>query len=207
MKPLKLLGLALVAALAAMALAGTTSVSAKAILCSTNTNPCTGTKYGTGTKFIGNLKAGTVSTLTTSIGNVVCKKSTIRGATTNAEGHGELTSLTFTECALGSTTCEVKAVNLNYTVTFIPTGGGNGDLTITPKAGGGNPGASVVCGSFINCTFSSSHIVLRLIGGNPAILIAQEVELSRSGGLCPSISKWDAEYEVTSPKPLFPESS
>jgi hypothetical protein len=207
MKHLKILGLALVAALAVMALAGAASASAKSILCSTNTNPCTGTKYGTGTKLTSNLKSGTVATLTTSIGNVVCKKSTVSGVTTNGEGTGEITGLTFTECSLGSTSCTVSAVNLKYSATAITGTGGNGTLTVTPGSGIGNPGASVVCGSFINCTFSSSDISLGVTGGNPAIISANGVVLNRSGGICPSTSTWDAEYEVTSPKPLFLEAS
>jgi len=203
MRHTKMIGLALVAALAVMAMAGAASASAAATLCSTNTSPCTGTVYGSGTKISSQLKSGTVATLTTSIGNVVCKKSSVGGATTNTTGHGEISTLSFTECSLGTTSCTVKAVNLNYTAESFASGGGNGTLTISPKAGLGSPGASVECGSFINCTFTSSDLVLDVTGGNPATIIAKEEELTRTGGLCPSSSKWDAEYEVTAPKPLF----
>jgi len=208
MKHLKMIGLAVVAALAIMAVAGAAGASAKSILCSTNTHPCTGTKYGAGTKLTSTLKTGTVATLTTSIGNVVCKKSTVSGATTNGEGHGEISGLTFTECALGGTACTVSAVNLNYTATAIAGATtGNGTLTISPKGAQGAPGASVVCGAFINCTFQSSDLVLDVTGGNPAVIVASSEALTRSGGFCPSTSLWDAEYEVTSPKPLFLETS
>jgi hypothetical protein len=214
MKHLKILGLAIVAALAVMALAGAASASAS-VLCSTNTNPCTGTKYPSGTKISSSLKTGTTATLTTSIGNVVCKKSTVGGVTTNAEAHGEISSFTFTECSLGSTPCEVKAVNLNYTAQGTATSGGNGILTVSEKLKNPPnpneppipPGASVVCGSFINCTFTSSDIVLDVTGGAPATIIAKEEELARSGGICPSTSKWDAEYTVSAPNPLFIEAS
>jgi len=209
MNKIKMIGLAVVAVFALMATVGAASASAGATLCSTNTSPCTGTQYGSGTKVTGQLAAGFDATLTTSIGNVTCLKSTVGGVLNNVEGHGEITSLTFTECKLGTTSCTVSAVNLPYTATAISTaatlGQGNGDLTISAKAGGGTPGASVVCGSFINCTFSNGDIILKVIGGNPAILHAESVELSRSGGICPSTSKWDATYEVTSPKPLFIE--
>jgi hypothetical protein len=207
MKYLKFLGLAFVAILAVTALAGTASASAKAILCSTNTNPCTGTKYPSGTKVTAQLVSGTGATLTMGIYNIVCKKSMVSGVTTNAEAHGEITGLTFSECSLGTTPCSATAVNLPYTAEAVATAGGNGDLTITSKVGGGNPGATIVCGTTINCTFISSSITFGVTGGNPGILAAKEAELSRSGGLCPSTAKWDAEYEITAPKPLFLETS
>jgi len=219
MKHLKMMGLAVLAVLALTAVAGAGTASASATVCSTNTSPCTGILYGAGTKITAQLAAGSVATLTTSIGNVVCKKSTVAGVLTGHKaaegekptipsGHGEITGLTFTECVLtpffgNPTNCTVTAINLNYTVTAVATGGGNGDLTITAKGSQGPPGATVVCGSLINCSFTSSHLVLDVTGGNPALVHAKEEELSRTGGLCPSTSKWDATYEVTSPKPLF----
>jgi len=206
MKHIKTMGLAVVAALALLAIAGAASASASAVLCSTNTSPCTGTKYGSGTKLTAQLKSGTHATLTTSITNVTCTKSSVGGSTNTAEGHGEISSFAFTGCTAVSngSACTVKAVNLNYTATANPGGGGNGTLTVTPKAGNGNPGATVECpGAFINCTFTTSSITLSVTGGNPAIISASNEPLQREGGLCPSEAKWDATYEVTSPKPLF----
>jgi hypothetical protein len=204
MKHIKMLGIAVVASLAVMGVAGVASASANAILCSTNTNPCTGTKYGSGTKISAQLKSGTHATLTTSITNVTCTKSTVAGSTTNAEGHGEISTFTFSGCTSSNgTACTVKAVNLNYTATAKASGGGNGTLTISPKAGGGKPGASVECGSLINCTFTVSSITLGVTGGNPATIVANNETLERTGGLCPSTATWHATYEVTAPKPLF----
>lgn len=82
-------------------------------------------------------------------------------------------------------------------------GSGNGDLTISAKAGGGVRGTLLECGSTINCSFASADLVLGVRGGNPAHLTATEVELARMGGLCPVTSKWDANYEIAAPKPLF----
>jgi hypothetical protein len=201
MKHIKMMGLAIVAALALMAIAGAASASASAVLCSTNTNPCTGTKYGSGTKISAQLKSGTHATLTTSVTNVTCTKSTVGGVTNTAEGHGEITGFTFSGCTATSngSACTVKTLNLNYTATANP-----GSLTITPGPKGGNPGATVECpNAFINCTFTTSSITLSVTGGNPAIITASNEPLQREGGLCPSEAKWDATYEVTSPKPLF----
>jgi hypothetical protein len=203
MKYIKMMGLAVVAALALMAMVGVGSASASGTACKTNTSPC-GSPYPVGTKLSGSLATGH-ATLTTSLGNVTCTTSTVSGVLTSSPvAHGEITGLTFTNCHINGQACEVKAENLPYTVTGVATGGGNGDLTITPKAGGLNPGATVVCPSaFINCTFSKSHIVLKVTGGTPATVFAEKVALDRTGGFCPSTSTWDAHYSITTPSPLF----
>jgi hypothetical protein len=206
MKQLRMLGVAAVAALGLMAF-GAGSASATE-LCSTNTSPCTGTKYGAGTTIFAQLKAGTQATLTTNVTNVHCKKSTVHGHTSNAGGKGvavtgTITSLTFTECATtGGQQCTVSAVKLPYKASIVATGGGNGTLSVQSD-GSGNPGATVVCGFLINCTFSTANATLGVTGGNPAIAKANGIALAREGGFCPSQSTWDAEYEVTTPKPLF----
>jgi hypothetical protein len=204
MKNLTHLALAGVAALILMMGIGAGTASATE-LCSTNTSPCTGTKYGTGTKLTAQLKSGTAATLTTSIGNVVCKKSTLAGVTTSAGGpgttpvSGEVTSLTFTECVFGSSTpCTVSVVNLPWKLTAEKTGETTFNVIVS-----GSPGVTLVCGSFINCTFSQTSMTLSGTGGSPAIVKATAIGLNRSGGLCPSTASFDAEYEVTSPKPLF----
>jgi len=198
MKHIKMLALAAVAALGLLAVAGAATASASATLCSTNTTPCTGTIYKKSTKISSSLKAGTVATLTAST-TVTCKKSTVGGVTTTDTGHGEINAFTFSECHTTSgQACTVKAVNLNYTATAT-----TGALDITPLAGKGNPGALVECGAFINCTFTVNSITLSVIGGSPATIVAKDEKLNGSGFLCPSEAKWDAEYTVSSPNPLF----
>jgi hypothetical protein len=200
MKYLKILGLAAIAALALTAVAGAGTASA-AKLCKNVT--CT-EHYPSGTVLSSKLKTGTNALLTSSFGTVTCKKSTVGGKTTSTEAHGEITSFTFTECTdpFGSP-CTVKAVNLSYTAKGAATGSGNGTLTVSPKAGGGNPGAHVECGSFMNCTFTVSSITLAVTGGAPATITANKEPLLREGGFCPSEAFWDATYEVTAPSPLF----
>jgi len=210
MKHLKVLGLAAVAAMALMAIVGAGTASASE-LCSTNTAPCTGTKYGQDTTISAQLKSGTVAFLTNSISNVACKKSTVLITTTNAGTTGEPVKgqapspngLTFSECSTASgTACTVTVQNLAYNGTLTATTKGNGTLTVQ-SGGSGDPGATVVCGFLINCTFSTASATLSFTGGSPAVAAANGISLSRSGGFCPSTSTWDAEYEVTSPKPLF----
>lgn len=208
MKHLKMLGVAAVAAMGLMAFIGAGTASATE-LCSTNTSPCTGTKYLSGTSVSAQLKSGTSAVLTSSITTVTCKKSTVTGKTTSSGGKGvavsgEITGLTFTECTTtNGTACTVNSVNKNYSASIVATGGGNGTLTVKKGTGAGNPGASVQCGFLINCTFTAAEPALSVTGGNPAIAKANAIPLERSGGICPSEAKWDAEYEVTAPKPLF----
>jgi len=207
MKQFKMLGLAAVAALGLMALAGAGTASATE-LCSTNTSPCTGTVYTSGTAVAAQLKALTVATLTNPISNVICQKSTTTGKTTStgAKGSpvtGTVESLGFTECKTASgVACTVKTNNIPYKASITATTNGNGTLTVTSD-GTGEPGATVECGSLINCSFSTASAVLEVTGGNGAIAKANGIGLAPKGITCPLESHWDAEYEVTAPKPLF----
>jgi hypothetical protein len=195
MKHIKMLGLAALAAFALTAVAGAGTASAGAIVCGNSSNPCTNI-LGKGTKIASQLKTGTVATLTSST-EVTCKKSSVGGVLTNGEGHGEITTFTFGECHTTSgDKCTVTAVNLPYTATAT-----TGALDVTGKSG--NPGATVDCGSFINCTFTVSSITLGVTNGEPAYISANKEPLNGSGFFCPSSAAWDATYQVTSPKGLW----
>ena len=171
-------------------------------LCSTNTHPCTGTKYGTGTSLKAQLATGTTATLTTSIGNVVCTSATLAGKTTTAGSEvntveGEFTSETFSNCTLGSTACEVRSSGFP-TFSIFATGGGNASVTVFFFR------VWASCGSFINCEFSGGQWSLALTGGNPAHLTASKASMAGINGFfCPKEGLFDATYRVTSPAPLF----
>jgi hypothetical protein len=211
MKHVKTLCLAAVASLALLATVGAGAASASE-LCSTNTSPCSGTKYGAGTSIHGQLASGTTATLTSDLVSVHCTASTVGGEITNGGGAeedvtGKITQLSFTSCKTGGgTNCTVTTVGIGGTQTphavGLASGEGNGVMTVTPEAGDPNPGATVVCGLLINCTFRTPHIELDVTGGEPAHVTAAVEELQWSGGLCPSEAFWDATYQV-SPSPLF----
>jgi hypothetical protein len=207
MKQVKMLGLAGVVALGLTAMAGASTASATE-LCSTNTSPCTGTVYTSGTAVSAQLKAGTVATLTNDISNVICQKSTAAGKTTSTSGNavtGTITSLGFTDCktASGVPCATVDTLNIPYAASITATVSGNGTLTVT-KDLSGDPGVTVECASLINCTFSTASASLGVTGGNPAIAKANGIALTKKGITCPiATPHWDAEYEVTAPKPLF----
>jgi hypothetical protein len=210
MRYLKTLGLAAVAAMALAAFVGAGTASATE-LCSTNTSPCTGTMYPAGTKIESKLKAGTKAVLTNPITNVTCTGSGVGGATSTTGSStetvkGSITAFSFTGCSdTFGDTCTVTTLNLPYNAEIHTTeekANGNGKLTVR-SSGKGNPGATVVCGAFINCTFTTALATLHVDGGNPALATALGIPLLRTGGLCPKEANWDAEYEVTTPKPLF----
>lgn len=208
MKYAKMLGLAVMAAMALSAIAGASTASATE-LCSVNAAGCSGgTMYPAETVVSAQLKTGAVAELTSPITNVTCKKSTTSGKTTTTGSAtetvlGQITALTFTECTdTAGEKCTAEAVNLPYKGEIHATGSGNGTLTVS-SSGKGNPGATVVCGLVINCTFSTALASLSVTGGNPALAVANKIGLNLAGGICPTEAHWDSQYEVTAPKPLF----
>jgi hypothetical protein len=211
MKYLKMLGLAAIAALALTAF-GAGSASAATHLCSTNTSPCTGTIYGAGTKLTATLKTGTSAVLTSSPFTIICSSSAISGeltTATNAAGNvtGSITSITFTRCTdQNGGSCTFEAANLPWHIevtTETPKSNGNGRVHMR-SGGEGSPATTFICGSFLSCTVGTQLATLGITGGSPAALKATELNQELiSGFLCPSSAKWDAEYEVTAPKPLY----
>jgi hypothetical protein len=210
MKYLKMLGLAAIAALALTAF-GAGSASATN-LCSTNTNPCTGTLYGAGTNLSAKLKTGTTAVLTNSLDTVTCTESSISGSISSNTSSGKnttgtISSVTFTGCTdQNGSNCTVEVKNTPWhaeATTETSKSNGNGKLDVKSH-GTGHPEAKVVCGGFLSCTFGTELATLGITGGNPAAVKAAGINLSLiSGFFCPSSATWDAEYEVTAPKPLY----
>lgn len=206
MKFIKMLGLAVVAAIAAMAFVGAAGASAEtALLCSTNTEPCTGTKAKNGTAISASLTTGSIAELETNLGIVKCTESSTSGKVTNEnEGKAEISKVSFSKCVLGSTECVVTMENIPYEGLLALAAGSAWHFTVHKFGAGGNPQALVKCGSIINCKFGTPNALFVWLQPNPpaephAVLhIAQELE--RIGGFfCPSTSTWRALYLVTSP--------
>ncbi len=202
MRLIKMLGLGMVAAIAAMALVGVGSASAHSTaLCKTNELPCK-SPLPSGTAITGALESGTTAKLKSSIGTVECKKSPTSGKTTSGLAtsvSGSITALKFEECKLGETSCTVTTEGLPYaaSVLVIP-GTMNGEFTVK------NPSATVKCGALINCTFGFESVNLTVDGGAPAKLLAKEERLTlEKGFICPGESFWTATYTITAPNPLF----
>jgi hypothetical protein len=206
MKHLKLLGLALLAAVALTASIGTGTAFATE-LCSKATTPCSGTKYGTNTTLTSVTASNAV--IKTSTTTITCTLAHLDGSTTSAGGSGATavtvqgTSFGFFSCKDSSgTECEVTTSNLGKASI---TGGsasetGKFSYNVTSKTG-----ATFKCGFFINCTLSTSSATLagqNQITGN-LFLKAEAVTLQREGGLCPSSATWTGSYEILGPGALF----
>ncbi len=204
MKYVKSLSLAAVAAAALMALVGPSSALAtgSTALCKANETPCaTGNLYPSGTVIKGVTAAGGKALLTTKASGTLQCDSSFEAHTTATTANPlpvDITALTWTNCDLGSP-CTVTSVNLPYSADLTDTSPPPADLTIT-----GNPGATIVCGAIINCTYTASSPVLKVTGGEAGVAkaVAEKVALTGVGKACPN-STWDATYFLTSPNPVW----
>lgn len=214
MRLIKMFGLAALAAVASTAFIGASTASAESVLCLSAPDAlgmCSNPWASEGEQITGELSGGNAK-LKTSIGTVECTTSSTSGTITNPGGGGELVlgeieTLSFGK---GGGSCFLGAVSCTVTTTFEGGGtahavllshdNGNGLLLITPN--GTPPGASVLCGKLINCTYSTEHIVLDVDGGTAPKILAVGESLNRAGILCPEESLWTATYAV-SPAPLW----
>jgi len=201
MRNIKMLGLGLLAAMAAMAAIGAGTASATK-LCSVNTSPCpAGNTYGKGTAIKAQLVAGTKSTMSSGFVNITCTESTISGKTTSEGGvgavTGEITSVTWKNCTSGLGACTASALNTPWPAE-VSGSGGSGTMTIS------GAGGKFTCGG-TTCEYSSSKASVSVSGGNPATIKASSISFSKIGGgfLCSSTASWSGTYEATAPKPLF----
>jgi len=206
MKYLKMLGLAVTAAVALMAFVGAGSASATE-LCSSNTNPCSGTMYPAKTQIKSNLKAGTEAVLKAGFATVKCKASTVNGETSNTGSSTETVSGPITTLNFGECNCEVEVLK-NGSLEIHGSGTGNGTLT------GKSSEVTINC-SGVACIFgtaSTGTTIGTATGGNPATLAANAklpwIAGDSSNSVCTlgtGTGSWTASYEVTAPAPLFVE--
>ncbi len=201
MRNMKMFGLGLLAAMAAMAFLGAGTASATK-LCSVNTSPCpAGNTYGKGTSIKAQLVPGTTSTMSSGFVNITCTESTISGKTTSEGGagavKGEITSVTWKNCTSGLGACTASALNTPWSAE-VTGSGGNGTMSIS------GAGGKFTCGG-TTCEYSTSKSSVSVSGGNPATIKASNISFSKIGGgfLCSSTASWSGTYEATAPKPLF----
>lgn len=201
MRNIRILGLALLAAMAAMAVMGAGTASATK-LCSVNSSPCpAGNTYGKGTSIKTQLVAGTKSVMSSGFVTISCTESSMNGKTTSEGGAGAVTgdisSVTWKNCTSGLGSCTASSLNTPWAAE-ITGSGGSGTLSVK------NAGGKFTCGG-VTCEYEASKASVSVTGGNPAKAKASSVSFSKIGGsfLCSSSASWTSEYEVTSPKPLF----
>jgi hypothetical protein len=194
MKNLKIMGLAVVAAMAFMALVGASTASATALYNGA-------TKLAVGSELSASLKTGTSANLTTTEGTVLntCTGSSLSGKVTNAGGAAatvvgsvEAKNLTWSGCSNTVATLGGGELEVHYT------SGLNGTLTAK--------GFKVtVDGPFGSCVFTAGAATnMGTLTGSTTGNATMDVNavVTRESGLCPSSARWVATYTVTKPSPL-----
>jgi hypothetical protein len=207
MKYVKMLGLAAVVAAALMAVVGVGTASATAVC---KNEACT-SKMIVGEEITASLKSSTAK-LEAGFAEINCSTSTIAGKITNAGGsgvevQGNVTGLTFGSCGTATVTVkETAGVKAKLGLTY--TSGVNGSLKVTELVG-----VTVKVGS-TECTYGGEIKSGLTANGSTspttnATEVAKEAPIPKTGGgvLCANPSKWSAEYNVTSPSPLYAAAS
>lgn len=195
MRYVKLIGLAVVAAVAAMALVGTGSASAWGFCKEKSKEPTCPAPYIAGTVYSGSLESGAKQVHFTGHIEATCASSTWEFKQTS-EPHiapvGEMTPVTF-----GSCTTAVTAVNLPWRIEVEDVSGGKGTwLAKITSSGKGSPGVNL--GEA--CTYTVAKMQFEFLdtsvtGGNATM--SGEIPLTGTG-LCTS-ETMTVKYRVSSP--------
>jgi hypothetical protein len=196
-----MLGLAAVAAVAAMAFVGASSaVAGSTALCATHEDPCT-------TPYTGHIEGLAENPeLLSTLANVKCEHSVILGNALGLVENGpqvtHLELLDFTGDCLTELKekCTVTAVKLGLLL-LLRTALNKGELEAHDTE------VNVHCGLVINCTYGGLPVTKEVEGsvsGGLGTITAKEVVLTKTGGLlCPKTSKWDAKYTIVLPDPVY----
>lgn len=212
MKYFKMLSLAVVAVGVLMACVGSPAASAT-VLCKvepTEGSPATkgtvcpaGQAYPAGTEMRAVLAPGTVGKFTTSFKTIECKSTEGVGVTQNEGSATETVRGTGTKLTLGECNCETKVLKIGTGEAHWIADSFNAQLTSNGSE------ITVVCSTIfgnVHCIYVTNNSQAGIAtGGNPATVDVEGVEIPRltTSPLCSEEARWDAKYEVTSPKPLY----
>jgi hypothetical protein len=211
---IKMLGLAVLAVVGAMAYVGAGSASADT-LCESNTNPCPLEKSYALPVHITGSSTEAAKFLVNGEAKVECNSKILIKVTKNiGEEEGmkaTLTDLKFSGCAgLCTGVKEEKSENLPY-YTYLNAI----EQHLLVSDGGGSFGIPsilftecTVGGVKVSCLYEvpSKAMLMSFKGGNPAAhLTVTKYPMNRVGHsmLCPVKIEWDTLYKVTSPEPLW----
>lgn len=215
MRLIKMLGLAAVAAIAAMAFLGASSAAAEfaTTLCEEKSATLTCPELKQAKSFT---MLATTTTLLASV-EVLCLHSsatgTVESPTLTPAGTPlgvQLSKLEFKECGRVSSgshsDCKVT-VKKQPLLEVLKTGVNLGTAKVNPAA---PAEINIECGSFINCTYSETTKPLTVEsaehteGNKWGMLTASKVVVAKGKGfLCPATAEWDALYEPLENKPLW----
>lgn len=209
MKHLKTLGLAAVAAMALMAVAGAGTASATVLCKTAETTGCGASwDYPAGTTIDASLQPGTSAILEDTFGihKHTCTESTIKSVTANTGSSTETIagSVTAANLTFGGCTTTTDVINGGELEVHWISGTDNGTLTAK-----GFTITTVLAGETCVWTAGTGTDLGTLTGGPMAVFDINAV-LTRhqgSGANCPSSVRWTANYTVTSPEPLYVSTS
>jgi hypothetical protein len=201
MKYVKTAGLLAFASAALVALMGTGSASAT-VLCNNNTSTTAcSSKIAAGTEIKSKLTGSAVlettggTTLDTCTGGEVNGKVENAGSSTTTVS-GKNSAVTWSGCTVETKTLAPGSLEIHWV-----SGTDNGDVT------GSGTEVTVNTGFFGACVYGPGigKLLGRIVGAIKAVItITVTIPLTKNeSGLCPSETKWTANYEVTTPSPLF----
>ena len=193
MRLIKMIGLAAITAVAAMAFVGASSAMAgNTALCETNTEPCT--SAATTAHFVD--KGGF---LLSSVVNVTCLEALLSASVLalGAPQVAHVTELTYSHCLTGTGgNCTVKAESLGL-LSGLRTAADTGTLTDVGTT------VRVTCGVLINCVYGGNELVghglsagLSTENGNVSY---SKAEVQRVSGFCPEKGFLDANFISLTP--------
>ncbi len=216
MRLIKMLGLAALAAVAAMAFLGASSAMAEfpTTLCEEASETLTCPEKKQAKSFTMLAKT---TTLLTNVVEVLClhssAKGTVEGSTLAPAGTPlavQLSELQFKECgrvSSGSHSDCTVTVNKQPLLQVLKTAANLGTAKVNPAA---PAEINVKCGFFINCTYSETTKPLTVESAEHTaeagrgMLTASKVVVAKGTGFaCPETAEWDALYEPLEGKPLW----
>ncbi|HEY6731113.1 MAG TPA: hypothetical protein VI039_08825 [Solirubrobacterales bacterium] len=216
MKHLKMLAMAAVAATALIAFAGAGTASAT-VLCKNNLNTSSCSEdYGAGTEVKFNSTMNSVLHAGGGIFHFGCGSSSFSGKTDSTGGSANTVSIPITAKLYDPCGCGISVIS--YGTLELHHVSGTDDATVTSSGTRMRTNCSTIFGP-VRCTYATENTDLgTLQGGNPAKLpINATVKIvPESDPICgvPFVNEkeelefkpeatWTAEYQVTSPKPLY----
>ena len=173
------------------------------VLCTEKVSTCPlGKTDGTGTEIAASLVSGAKFKITNTFKTIECSKSSISAkvASTGEKITATVEALTFGEC-----NCTVTVLKKGQLIFSHIAATDNGTLTSNGAEITGS--CSTIFGT-VHCIYvTESTDMGTLEGGNPAKIKSSAASIPRltTHALCAEEASWDAEYEVTSPKPLYIE--
>jgi hypothetical protein len=184
-KAIKMIGLAALTALMAMAFVGATSASATT-LCNADENSCTNPTTSVHEVSVGKAK------LLTSIGTTECN--VLFASTSIGAGGGAVQTLegnfTYTNCVLGGSSCTAEQAG-TVEIKVEKTGAEASKVT-------GEGLVHVVCAGFIDCSYNGTNLVgtgkgaLSAGNGTGEVSLSEQSTTKEAGGfLCPKTAKLD----------------